>query len=234
MENTTRSSKCKIHGDYISKTKVVLGREMQTGCPECIKDLDRKGNEIKLPWISKRREGMTFDTYLISSEEQQRVYDRVKKYATNFKAVREKGICLTLVGTPGTGKTHLAISLGRLIVENGHSVSYERLYDLMQKIKDTYSKANPLSEAEIIDRLIEFDLLILDEVGLKTMTETESTLTYQIIDKRYEDMRPTVLVSNLNESELSGNLGSRTVDRLYENHGAIIEFTWGSNRRKVF
>ena len=234
----TKKMRCDFHNiDYDSKK--VFG--CWTGCPLCYDESQarRMQEDIKtvsssegIPWLSKRRQNMSLDTFNPRTHDQEKIFERVKKYVDNFKAVLKLGSCLMLYGPPGTGKTHLVTGVGVAIIKKGYSVHYERLYDLTRRIKATYAKGSTDSEKAIIDRLNEFDLLILDEVGLKEMSETEKALTYEIIDARYEDVKPTIIVSNLCEKELQDNLGERTIDRLYENHGVFLKFD-GESVRKI-
>jgi DNA replication protein DnaC len=77
------------------------------------------------------------------------------------------------------------------------------------------------------------DLLILDEVGVQFGTEFEKVIITDIINRRYSDMRPTIIMSNLTSDELSEYLGARVVDRMYEGGGGVLAFDWESYRSKV-
>jgi DNA replication protein DnaC len=237
MENQAQTeiiTHCSKHGDYNSRAIQIAGvKEIWTKCPKCheVQEKLRTTNQCLPNWVSKRQKGNTFDNFKIVTEEQKNIWSRSKKYVENFKKVLEIGSCMAFLGSPGTGKTHLATAIGVELWEKNYTVSYKRLYDLMTEIKSTYNKSEKTTEIEIINNLVQFDLLILDEIGLKTMSETETALAYQILDKRYEEIKPTIIISNLNEKELSDNIGARTVDRLYENHGAVFVFDWDSHRR---
>jgi DNA replication protein DnaC len=52
---------------------------------------------------------------------------------------------------------------------------------------------------------------------------------FDIIDKRYRDVKPTILISNLTKAELKGFLGERSFDRLREG-GLWVDFLWESFR----
>lgn len=232
-ELPTKKTHCSEHGEYESTGHFFNGKTMWSHCPECCKKLDdiEIKKEIAIPWITKRRENMRLETYQTETDQQKAIMNRIKKYVANFKRVLELGTCLCLAGSPGTGKTHLATAIGYAVMKSGYKVEYTRMYDLMRKIKNTYSRESTITEDSIISNLMVFDLLIIDEVGLKTLTETEVTLMHQIIDTRYEAVKPTIIVSNLNEKELELNLGERAMDRIYENHGTVFEFKWESYRR---
>ncbi len=178
---------------------------------------------------------MTFDSYVYPNAEAHEIVQKCRSYVDNFGKpgkVLDQGTSLCLVGAPGTGKTHIACAMGVAIAKAGYNVAYKRLYELMRQIKNTYAHGAKDSEEGIINNLTKADLLILDEVGLKTLSEHESSLVYQVIDQRYEAVRPTVIVSNLSEEDLGKHLGPRTIDRMYENHGAVFNFDWDSYRRK--
>lgn len=224
---------CSKHGEYEATTHFVLGRWMESKCPGCIleadKEIDIKTDKTDL--LSNRRENMRFDTYRVSNDDQRNVFDRCHRFVNNFKKVLELGSSMVLTGNPGTGKTHLATAIFIDLYEQGFGVGYYLFYELMLRIKATYGRGVSETEDGIIKRLSGYDLLILDEVGLKSFSETETALAYQIINKRYEAVKPTILVTNLSIVDLEAALGTRTVDRLYENHGAVLVFGWESMRR---
>ena len=230
----TRKMICSKHGSYEQSEHIVMGRMFKSVCPKCLEEVEKaeKTADSRIEWLSKRRENMRLDNYVVYNDDQRKIVERCVKYTSNFEKVMSLGSCLTLIGNPGTGKTHLATAIALEVMNNGYSVSYKRLYNLMLVIKATYGKGATDTEAAIIKRLAEYDLLVLDEVGLKNFSETEVALTYQIIDTRYEAVKPTVIVSNLNLQDLEACIGTRTIDRLFENHGAVLTFGWESERRK--
>ena len=52
-----------------------------------------------------------------------------------------------------------------------------------------------------------------------------------MLDTRYAEMRPTVLIGNLSVPEMEAYLGERIMDRLSELGSATVLFTWPSHRR---
>ncbi len=74
------------------------------------------------------------------------------------------------------------------------------------------------------------DLLIIDEVGSQFGSDTEKLFIFEIIDGRYQEMKPTILISNLDINGIKESIGERCVDRLREGGGSMIAFNWESSR----
>jgi DNA replication protein DnaC len=82
-------------------------------------------------------------------------------------------------------------------------------------------------EQETIDHYGECGLLILDEAGRQKGTDFERNLLFEIIDKRWNNMLPTMIIGNLNKHEFANLYGQATVDRL---RPELVELNWNSKR----
>ncbi|UQA55108.1 IS21-like element helper ATPase IstB [Polyangium aurulentum] len=86
-------------------------------------------------------------------------------------------------GPPGVGKTHLAIALGRAVVEAGHSVLFTSATALLA----TLSRAE--TEGQLAERLLFYTkpkLLIVDELGYLPFERRSAHLFFQLVARRYE------------------------------------------------
>ena len=88
-----------------------------------------------------------------------------------------------IFGAPGVGKTHLAIALGRAVVEAGHSVLFTSATALLAAL----SKAE--TDGQLSDRLMFYTkpkLLIIDELGYLPFERHSAHLFFQLVARRYE------------------------------------------------
>ena len=89
------------------------------------------------------------------------------------------------------------------------------------------------SETEALALLTAADLLVLDEVGFAIGNgATRRAMLFDVLNDRYGEMRPTILIGNLTAAELEGYLGERIMERLMDLGSIMVPFTWPSHRRR--
>ncbi len=242
-------AECAKHGSYQATVHRIADHEFTSPCPNCAEEHDarvrqanaeRREQERRDRLESNRRNcglpprfaDCAFDSYQVQMPQQGKVLATVRAFAERFEEMERIGACLTLCGKPGTGKTHLAASLANVLLGQGRTVLYRQTYGLLRELKDTWTRGAALSEAEVMRRYRQADLLLLDEIGVQFGTDTERTLLFEVIDGRYADRRPTVAVSNLDRASLENFLGERVMDRLLETGSAVLVFDWRSYRRQ--
>ena len=135
-----------------------------------------------------------------------------------------------VVGNPGTGKTHLAISLGAEACRRGKKVRFYRVTELITQLLEAREERQLMRLKAQLARL---DLLILDELGYVPTSKVGAELLFEIISTAYE--RTSVIVTtNLPFEQWTEVLGSErlvgaTLDRL-THRCQILEATGPSYR----
>lgn len=181
--------------------------------------------------MPKRFKGYDMASYKPINELSGKYKEYCANYATNFPKYLEKGTSILFCGTTGTGKTHLACAIANHII-NHHSktVVFTTVSKAIRKVKETYSDKVDITEQKAIDAFIEPDLLILDEIGVQFGTNAEKIILFEIINERYLQLKPTILISNLSGEKLKDYTGDRVIDRMTENGGKLLIFNWKSHR----
>jgi len=135
------------------------------------------------------------------------------------------GYTVILCGTRGTGKTQLAVEAIKDAARRGFTSRYETFYRFCQRLKETFDRRN-VTEAEVIAEYLKPRLLVLDEVGKVSSTEWAQSALFNIVDRRYNSMRDTILLTNHAEAELASELGASIVRRASETGGTIDTTPW--------
>ena len=159
--------------------------------------------------VPERYFNEALDTYKITNEMQA----TAAKAATNFLHAVKCGEfkSLVLIGSAGTGKTHLACAIIR---EAGGK--YRTAPDIVEEMRRAKSFTANDTEADIIKYYGHVPLLVIDEIGRGIAATDEKYMLYQILNARYNTRKPTVLISNLGKSDFLQYIGVAAADRLVE------------------
>jgi len=142
----------------------------------------------------------------------------------------EKAEDVVIAGPVGTGKTHLAISLGVEATRRRHRVAFIRAADM---VRDLLEARDARALGRLHQRLLRSSLLIIDELGFVPFERAGGELLFNLLSERYEH-RSTLVTTNLAFSEWVDVLGDEKLttallDRLA--HRAHILTTKGPSYR---
>ena len=241
---------CPSHGDYTAiGTRHHYGnfhRDIWSKCPMCVKDAAAEENAkhvkakedadkakvealLEHTAIPPRFIGRTFENYRAEQGTKAfNVRDICYTYAKEFDRNLKTGASLVLSGNPGTGKSHLAAAILQGILPK-HVGAYVTLMDLIRKLRDTWRRDSEMTESQLLAKLQAIPLLVIDEVGVQYGTDGERSILFDVMDRRYREVRPTILMTNLGKEEFRTAVGDRVFDRLTE-VARWVPFDWASYR----
>jgi DNA replication protein DnaC len=142
---------------------------------------------------------------------------------------------LLWIGDVGTGKSHLAQSLGLIACEQGYKVLYTTCAALIGDLNNGVFEKN-LSKR--LRRYVNPDLLIIDEMGhdrLELQVTKEAHLLFKVVDERYQLNRSLIFTTNVEEKAWAEYLGDpistrAILDRIFH-HAVKIEIRGPSYRQ---
>lgn len=243
------TDKCAKHGEYEFKYSQMSEDRCWVfdACPKCVAEQNeadrikeeedekqrkidnekRRRERVRVnAGISKRNLYKTFDHYICANDGQLKAKNDCIKYIDSFPCEKS----MIMVGGVGTGKTLLASAMLDSLVDK-YKCEIIKVIDVVRELKATWSKDSDTTEEQLIKFYSGLDLLILDEVGSQFGSDTEKLFIFDIIDGRYQEMKPTILISNLDIDGIKDAIGERCVDRLREGGGTMIAFNWDSCRQ---
>lgn len=132
---------------------------------------------------------------------------------------------LVLIGSNGTGKTHLAASAIRVL-----GGMYRQSFDICAEYEDAGNFRAEWNKTGLIKRYVSAWFLAIDEVGRATDAKSEAVVLSKIITGRIEAGKRTIIISNSTFEELRSRcLDNATVDRMNV-YGVVVQLTGKSYR----
>jgi DNA replication protein DnaC len=258
LVDTEKHGACSLHGAYtsqITETSKLTGVPRWSGCPQCEREREEHWKALQIEEARQLHEqrlsaaaiplrfaDASFDNYEAKTESQRRIVRGAISYGMNFEDHFAAGRCMIYSGKVGTGKTHLACAILRDIIARPfgdpaqaktakwHPVRYATVSGVIRAIRETWNNSE-LREADAIKKFTRPHLLVLDEVGRQFGSDAEKTQIEEILDMRYQEMKPTIVCTNVGDKgQLTTFLGERGFDRLRENGGIMSVFDWSSHR----
>ena len=153
----------------------------------------------------------------------------VAQVAVDFRKLRADDTCGGVQFSGVYGINTLNNLTSGVIEAYGVSAMFATVSDLLRRIKETYRRDAETTEREVIESFVGCDLLVVDELGVQVGSDHEKLLLFEVLNGRYQELRPTILISNLSADDLEAFLGHRVMDR-YRECGVVLAFDWGSYR----
>ena len=160
-------------------------------------------------------------------ENMETVYDICADYAHQFG---KRPGNLLLFGAPGLGKTFLSAAIAREVSGNGWSVVYDTAGRIFQRF-EAQKFTREEDAGDDVDRVLNCDLLILDDLGTEMTTAFIQSALYQIVNTRLMEKKSTILNTNLMPGEIARRYSPQLASRI-EGEYQLLPF-FGKDIRKL-
>lgn len=130
-----------------------------------------------------------------------------------------EGRCLILGGSPGAGKTHLAVAIAYRAIQNGYEARFTTAAEL---IEDLSLAAGQRQLRPALAPYVQPHVLVIDEVGYLTYSADAANVLFQAANHRYLHKKPMLLTTNkpldqwgqvLHDADLAEAVADRVLER---------------------
>jgi DNA replication protein DnaC len=180
---------------------------------------DQKTSPIPYPALPERHK--RFNPSQSTSQDWTRLYG-----ALNAKIYN--GITIALVGQRGSGKSQMGVCLAKACCDGGRESEYKKAFEVFLRIRSAMRTEGD-SEMLAVSEFLKPYLFVIDAFEVRGDTPFENRIMDHIIDKRYDALKSTIIISNDTKDNLIKTLGESVCDRMRES-GGIVEMNWKSFR----
>jgi DNA replication protein DnaC len=118
------------------------------------------------------------------------------------------GTGLLLIGSIGTGKTHLGVGiLKELVLSRGVACLFCDYRELLKQIQNSYNASVQATELDVLRPVFDIEVLFLDELGAVKPTEWVWDTVSLILNTRYNNNRTTLITTNFEDRPAAGVSG---------------------------
>ena len=194
-------NRAKLEGDY-ERAKVNLGER------DLLNWIKRSNYKISPYLVKEKKRIMISRCYPTSSEKKRlktfendngknpNIMRIAKNYAERFDEMQEKGKGLVLFGNCGVGKTYAALCIANYLLDRDKSCFVTNF----SRLANAYD--SPMKRQEEIDRLNEFDLVVLDDMGIERTSTFMNEIVYSVIDSLITARKCVIITTNLTDAEI--------------------------------
>ena len=193
--------------------------------------------------VPKRFQNLSFEREPIPSiaHEAPEVVRSVRRYCDRIDEMLDRGEGMWFLGSPGTGKSHLAYLISQTALAAGRSVAIYTGPRLLDEIRRTYGEDAAGATLDLIDRLTNVELLHVEDLAVARPTDWVLEQLYNIINGRYENQRSIVFTCDLSGDDpeapidsdaLARHITRRNYSRLTEMCGEPLILAGRDNRNE--
>ncbi len=159
--------------------------------------------------------------------------ERAKTYAEGF-GTSERGKNLLLIGSTGSGKTHISTSIAKRVISRGYSVLYDSAQNIVTAFENDKFRSGYSRQENVSDKYLECDLLILDDLGTEFVNQFTIGCLYNLLNTRSNRGLSTIVSTNLSAGELVSRYDDRIYSRIIGSDYTVLSFGGKNKDYRLF
>lgn len=216
-QTTPTDDYCEKH-DYYKRYFARIDKNICPFCEREIKDKEQEEKNLikyqeeqarkreyflnKYSSLNEEIQQATLDNYKVESQEEKNALEFAKRIADEF--IQEAKNNVILIGKSGTGKSHLSHGIAKEVSDTKKwVVPYVNMVDFMTRI-------NYDNKESMISRIVNAELVVIDDLGSEMESKFTKDIIYEIFDKRTR----TIVTTNMTGEQLIERYGNRTYSRI--------------------
>ena len=173
-------------------------------------------NIYKDNYMKKRLQKYNFENLVDTYEDISIINQLIKFTDLCIKSEMKNG--LIIYGNIGYEKKYLGACIANEMIEQNKIVLMEKTSSLIDRIKESFNKAE-LSEMQIIELYSNVDMIIIDDLGTELTNAFVSSQLFSCLNNRHLRRKSTIITTNLSLEELRDRYSDRIFSRITSNYG---------------
>ncbi|SEB15946.1 DNA replication protein DnaC [Thalassobacillus cyri] len=180
-----------------------------------------------------------YDQVMQLVESQRSAYQTAIDYAESFETMKEDGRSFGLLGSYGTGKTHLLGAITNELNRKGVQAVFVNTSEFFGQLKESFEKdengkwVTTTRASELIEMMKTCDHLSLDDLGKEKPTDFVLDVLYRIVNYRYENMLPINFTTNASLEEMEQQVGGAIYRRMVEMASGYLKEICGESYEQL-
>lgn len=175
--------------------------------------------------FGKRYRDCTFENFVCKTERQKQVKKEIAEITGEIKG----GKIFAFIGFWGTGKDHMAAAMAHRL--NTLSIIHTTVQKISREVRETHKKEGG-KQQNVMDWYSQCDFLIINEVGVQSVTQFERNILHEIIDTHYRNMTSVLLISNIPDiKDFQKCIDEPGILRVWDRIDQVVIFDWKSYRK---
>lgn len=195
---------------------------------KCLKELIIKGR-IEASAMGRLIERQSFDNFDLDwYAYDEKVKERMKanlaaakNYVRDFAKRQDN---LLLIGTTGTGKTHISTAIARELIHQGYDVIYDSTQNIISDFEADRFRNGYGREENRSEKYLDCRLLIIDDLGTEFSNQFTLSTLYNLLNTRQNKGLATIISTNLSPDELARKYEDRIFSRIIGSGCRVLPF----------